>query len=95
MNKRYEETYKAWESSNAEAAEWKTKYDELKRAAAAEKEMRESTIKDVQTRYNDLEEVMLEHSRKILGKLFQSCCSIDNSVESPCVTLTFLLLLSR
>ena len=86
MNTRYDETYKSWESSKVEAAELKTKYDDLKLKADREKEMRESTIKDVQTRYNDLEKVVLEHSRKILGKLFNFVAPIDNFIESPCVT---------
>ena len=85
MTKRYDETYKSWESSKVEAAELKTKYDDLKLKADREKEMRESTIKDVQTRYNDLEKVVLEHSHKIFGKLLNLCCSINNSMESPCV----------
>ena len=86
MNKRYDETYKSWESSKAEAAELKTQYDDLKRKADQEKEMRESTIKDVQTRYDDLEKLVLEHSHKILGKLFNFVAPIDNFIESPCVT---------
>ena len=86
MDERYNKTYKAWEDAKAEAAEWRTKHDELKRQAELEKETRESTIKEVQTRYDDLENILLEHSRKILGKFFNFCCSIIKSIESPCIT---------
>jgi len=85
MDERYNKTYKAWEGAKAEAAEWKAKHDEVKRQAELEKEMRESTIKEVQTRYDDLENVVFEHSRKILGKFFNFCCSISKSIESPCI----------
>ena len=85
MDERYNKTYKAWEDAKAEAAEWKTKHDELKRRAEQEQEMRESTIKEVQTRYDDLEKVGSEQSRNILGKFFNFCCSISKSIESPCI----------
>ena len=84
MDKRYDKTYKALEVK-AEAAEWKAKYVELENKSKLEKEMRESTIKEVQTRHDALEEVVFEHSRKILGKFFNFCCSIIKSIESPCI----------
>ena len=73
MEERYDKTYKAWEGAKAEAAEWRTKHDEPSRKAEREQEMRESTIKEVQTRLDALKEVFFEHSRKILGKLFNFC----------------------
>ena len=85
MDERYAETYKAWEGAKADAAEWRTKHDELSRKADREQEMRESTIKEVQTRLDALKEVIFEHSRKILGKLFNFRCSISKSIKSPCI----------
>ena len=85
MDERYDKTYKAWEGAKAEAAEWKTKYVELENKSKLEKEMRESMIKEVQTRYGALKEVIFEHSHKILGKFFNFCCSISKYIESPCI----------
>ena len=85
MDERYAETYKAWESAKAKAAEWRTKHDELHRQAGREQEMRESTIKEVQTRFDAPKEVIFEHASKILGKFFNVCCSIGKSTESPCI----------
>ena len=86
MDERYADTYKAWEGAKAEAAEWRTKHDELHRQAGREQEMRESTIKEVQTRFDALKEMIFEHASKILGKFFDIWCSIVETAESPCIT---------